>query len=292
MSAISSLISNAQSNSTTSLLNTGNNSLSLLSQGNVQGAVSNLLNAPGDILNSVMTNGSSSPGNGLGGLQARGDALQSWCWYCSMPPITNSSALSFGTSVPLIGTLAPVVTLPGYYVQTAGLPTRTIVTDSIQRNGHAVHYPESYSVDDVTLGLFLDTTGKAMQYLLAWQGLVLKNQNPKLPSNQGRWGLPAKYKKDIILTCVSPSKQQMLSFRLINCFPKSTAPIALAYTDANAMVEDVSFCVEDVDIIVSNDKGFIDNLLSTATGYAMGALSNVTTGLVNQLSQSINSYFP
>ena len=287
MSSLNTVIGNAKRGFVDSVSANGKNSLSLLAQGNLEGAVSNLLAAPGEALNAAITGSAASPGDGLGGINARGDAIQNWCWYCTLPPVTSSSALSFDLGISLLGNIGPLIALPWYYVQTANVPARTFATDSIQRNGHAIHFPESYSVDDLTLGLFMDTTGKAWQYINAWQGLVMANQDPKYAGNQGMWGLPAQYKKDIKITILSVDRKQMLSVRYINCFPKNPAPLELVSSSSEALVVNVNFAVEDVYISVSNDKGLISNLLDTAKGYALGALSNVGSSIVNNITSRI-----
>jgi hypothetical protein len=290
MSSLSTAIGNATANFTNSVASNGTNALGQLAQGNLEGAVSTLAQAPGEALNAVITGGAAAAGNGFGGLNARSDAIQNWCWYCSMPTLNNSSALQINTGIPFLGSVGPVVALPWYYVQTANLPTREFQTDSIQRNGHAIHYPESYLVQDLSLGLFMDTSGKAWQYITAWQGLVMGNQSASYPGNQGAWGLPAKYKKDIQIIVLSASKKQMLTMRYINCFPKNVSPLTLVNNASDALVAEIVFTVEDVDVTVSNDLGLINNILNTATGYAMGALSNVASSVANNISESVNNF--
>lgn len=278
MSALGNVISSIKTSASGSF----QSSLTQLASGNVEGAVSTLLQGPGDALDAIGATGSAGLGDALGGINARSDALQTWNWYCVPPPITNSSAISLGS---IGGTnLTSSAMLPWYYVQTANLPFRTFQPDTIQRNGHAVIYPESYSVENLTLGLFMDSSSKSMSYISAWQGLVMANQNPKNPTNQGLWGRPSQYKKDIQVVLLSVARQQILKFRYINCWPLSVGTLSAVPGGSDIFIADVTFAVEDVDITISNDQGLINNLINSAEGYAMGALSGVTSGFLNNLS--------
>lgn len=269
-----------------SLSGTGVTLANQVAQGNIEGAIAGALQVPGQQLGSFGSFGGTSLGDDFAGINARGDAVQSWCWYAVMPDITNTSALNAGV-VSGINLGQPLVGLPWYYVQTSNLPMRQFGLDTIKRNGHSVHYASSYEVGTLTLGLFMDSTSKAHQYIKAWQGLVMDNRNPKSVSNQGNWGYPSAYKKDIVIVVLSVDKKVLLNVRLINCWPTEATAAELTSGEAQALVQSVSFVVEDVDITVNNDKGLLDTLVGTAQGYAASAitgnlssqLNNIITGL-------------
>jgi hypothetical protein len=186
-------------------------------------------------------------------MNARGDALQNWCWYCVPPAIYNTDAIDID-DITISSLAAPLVWLPWYYVQAATIPDRTIQAASIQRNGHAMHFPESYSVDDLTLTLFLDSKNVARQWLRSWSHLVLSVDNPRNPANQGRWGLPYQYKRDISFVVHSVRNKRVLHFKYIGCWPKSTGGLALASGSSEALTCDVTFAVEDVRVSVGNES--------------------------------------
>ena len=262
MSALSNVIGAAKSGFTTGK-GSLNASLNSLVSGDIQGALANLANTAGDTLNAFAATGAAPLGDGFGGINAREDALQNWCWYAMLP--------AFGRT-----------TLPWYYVSAANMPYRTIQTEAIQRNGKAVHYPESYSVDNLSMVFFLDNSGKAYQYLKTWQGLVLGNIDPKKPGNQGKWGLPSNYKKDIQLIVFSVAKKRMLNVKYINCWPTNLTALSLSSGQAEALSQEVNFLVEDVEVTVNNDKGLMENLLDTTTNFVIGNAANALTGFGDQ----------
>ena len=138
----------------------------------------NFFSTLADIANVVGAKGSQqiTLGNDFAGINARGDALQNWCWYCVPPAIYNTDDLNLDELS--IGSLAaPLVWLPWYYVQSATIPDREIEVRTIQRNGHAMHFPKSYSVGDLTLTLFLDSKNVARQWLRSWSHLVVSSDN-------------------------------------------------------------------------------------------------------------------
>jgi hypothetical protein len=284
MSSLGNVISNAK-NSITGGVTGG---LQQIATGDIQGGVETILNSPADALANL--SGGPGFGDAMRGMQARDDALQNWCWYCILPPIADGNALDIGGLVPKLGTLQPQVSLPWYYVQTANLPQRNIQTESVNMNGHPVFFPESYSVDQLTLGLFMDSSSKVHKWLKAWQGQVLGNVNPQLAQNQGMWGLPAQYKKTINIVLMNVSKKQMLNVKYLNCWPTSPTALELNSSEAEVLIQNVSFVVEDIDIRVYNDKGLIDNLLDTATGYAMGALNGLAAPYLNNLGSTVSKF--
>jgi len=257
--------------------------LNQAAQGNVQDAVQGALQTPGQLLASAGATGGTTLGDDMHGINARGDAVQSWCWYAVMPDITNTSAQNAGISVGGVSIGQPSVSLPWYYVQTANLPLRQFSLDTILRNGHNVHYANKYEVGSLSLGLFMDSSSRAHQYIKAWQGRVLANVNPKVVQNQGVWGYPADYKKDIVLAVLSVRRNILLNVRLINCWPTEPSSVELTSGDAQALVQNVTFAVEEVDITVNNDKGLLDTLTQTAAGYGTGAITGALSSQLNNL---------
>jgi hypothetical protein len=291
MSFLNSVISNAKSQ-----ILPVNSALSRVGQdlarGDLNGAISNLANFATDSVSNIGSNGGTSPGNYHAGIQARGDALQNWCWYCLLPNISNNNAVSLSGGVfeSILGasSVKPSVSLPWYYVQSANLPQRNIATDSVSVNGHQSHFPESYSVPNLTLGFFLDNTNKVQEWLKAWQGQILVNADPTIPGNQGGWGLPANYKKTINIVVLDVKQSRMLDVRYINCWPTDPQALELGSGTAEGLVQSVSFQVEDVEISVYNDKGLVDTLVDTAKGYAIGALSGLASQSLNSV---VNNFF-
>lgn len=217
---------------------------------------------------------SSAPGNSFAGMAARGDSLQNWSWYCLAPDINTDNGL---------------VKLPWYYVQTSNLPQRNISANSIYRNGRAVYYPENYNIADLTLGLFLDTSGLAMKWIEAWKSRVVGNLDPTISTNQGGWGLPADYKKNVNIMLLSPAKQEMLNIKYINCYPTDTQITDLASNESNPMVLTVQLKVEDIDISVITDNAVI-GAASKSPNFVMGAISNLGTGVANSLKDRLSKF--
>ena len=204
-----------------------------------------------DLTNPVIARGVQNVelGNDFAGINARGDQLQSWCWYCVPPAVYNTANLD-PTSVGG----GPVIWLPWYYVSAATLPSREISTKSVQRNGHAKQHPDSYSVGDLTLTLFMDSKNVARQYIRSWESLVLSNDNPRNPSNQGRWGLPIQYKRDISFVIHSVRKKRVLHYKYYGCWPKSISGLELNSGSSDGLTMDVTFAVDDMRVSAGNEN--------------------------------------
>ena len=195
--------------------------------------------------------GAAPPGDDFAGIHSRGDALQNWSWYALLPTVEAGGI---------------VTDLPWYYAQTANLPMRSIQTDSAPMNGHPVHFPESYSVDQLQIGLFMDDTNKSQHWLKAWQSLVLGTGDPSLAQNQGMWGLPASYKKDINLAILSPRKDVAINVKYVNCWPILPSNPDLVSGSGEAMLQTVSFMVEDVYISLFNTVGPLAEFANSNSG--------------------------
>lgn len=274
MASLSDLIGSAKLS--TMMAGAGSGVLSSIAQGDIGGAIKNIADIPGDSLSAFAASGGVTPGDALAGINAREDALQDWCWYCLPPPIDTAN------SITLAG-MSGQTSLPWYYVQKANLPWRNIQMDTTTRNGRATYYPQSYSLPDINLELFLDNSNKAMTWAKNWQGQVLANKNPSQPNNQGGWGLPAKYKKTLQFVLLSTKRKQLMNIKYINCTPSDLSPFEVVSTASGALALSMTIKVEDVDVTLSNDKGLIDSLSSMAGGYAMSAISNIASPFLNNL---------
>jgi len=291
MSAITDIIGNAKSAVTIGAKGQAQSALGQLSQGDITGAIQTLAQAPQSILSSYGASGGVNPGDALRGLNAREDAVQNWCWYCMMPDLVSPGATlgqlaayvtpaNLGSS----GSLSRTISLPWYYIPIANAPFRSFEADSVQRNAHPTYFPGSYSVSDLNLSFFMDSSSKAHMYLKAWQALVMSDSDPTAFSNQGLFGLPSQYKKNITLFILSVTKKQLLQLKYINCWPKNLDALELTSDSSTGLSQPVSFAVEDVKVTVNNDKGLVANLLSTASGFATTALTGAVQGQLNKFA--------
>lgn len=261
------------------MLGTGKEALQQLASGNIEGSISSILGGAESAFNAYQARGKASLGDDFTAINARSDALQNWCWYCLPPGIQDPNSVA-----------SPLVSLPWYYVQTTNLPYRTVAAESINMNGHPVHFPESYSVPELTMGFFLDSSNVVQQWLKAWQGQILSNRNPSDTRNQGMWNLPAQYKKTFNIVLMDVAKRTMLNVKYINCWPTSPSALDLTSASAEALIHNVTFHVEDMDFIVLNDKGIIDNVLSTVKGFAMSQISGAVSGASSSFASALNKF--
>jgi hypothetical protein len=252
-------------------------SISQLVQGDVSGALSSLTSTATDLVANTLAQSGASFGDAMTGMNAREDAMQSWCWYAILPVIQNTSAN--------LVSLNPSVTLPWYYVEESNLPMRSVTPRSLDRNGHTANYAESYSVEGLSLTFFMDNANLAYKYLKAWQGNMLGNADPGKQVNQGVWGYPANYKKDITIVVTSVTKKTLITAKYYGCMPTNLAALDLDSDSSTRLKQRVEFAVDDMDLKVSNLKGNLENLVSTASGYAISALNGVSSSFLSGLSK-------
>lgn len=213
---------------------------------------------------------SNRPGDSFAGIHARGDALQNWCWYALMPTVNNNGYTT---------------ELPWQYVQSGNLPERNITPSSTNFAGHPVHFPESYNVDNLQLGMFMDDTNSAQRYVQAWRELVLQNGDSNLSMGaKGLWGLPAKYKMNIDIVVLNMSKTYAINFKYTGCWPTTSSQQELTSGAGEAMVKTVNFMVEDVFIDLYDLQGVVEPTQSPdQSGYTTGLTGAIISSALNKL---------
>jgi hypothetical protein len=226
--------------------------------------LSNIAEIPGNLISNVGLRGGAAFGDGFNGLQNIRDVVQDWCWYCVLPEIGGMQ-------------------LPWYYVSGANAPFRNFQVETLKRNGHSVHYVESYEVSGpLTLKFVVDGSSKSNVYVKRWQGQILWDYDPSQSFNQGVWGMPSGYKKTITLVVMSVARKELLTFKYFGCFPTNPQAFELGAGSSNPLELSVEFQVEDVDITIRNDLGFLENLKESAKGLAIWALTGGAAGIIDK----------
>jgi len=258
--------------------------LNQATSGDIAGAVTTIVDTASGLGAGLSNQSGAGYGDDFAGMQAREDAMQSWCWYAIMPLIVNQNTVA-------VASMNPTASLPWYYVEDAQLPQRQIESKTVDRNGHSVSYAESYRVDGLSLTLFMDNANKAHNYLKAWQALIVGNTDPTKQNNQGIWGFPAQYKKDITIVVTSVTKKKLLSFKYTGCYPTNLDQLQLDSGQSNRLKQQVSFNCDDVGVTVMNLNGPLQNLISTATGYGLTALNGMSTQVIAGALSAAGSIF-
>ena len=241
-----------------------------LSQLSVSGVLNALTGAVGNAATSAADRGSAAFGDAMAGMNARGDAMQNWCWYALMPTITNSNAASVS------GLGQPSLALPWYYVEDATLPSRLFSMKPLERNGGQANYVDGYSVGELTMSVYLDSTNKALMYFKAWQGNMMGNKDASKIINRGAWGYSKDYKKDITIVVMDVTKKTLITAKYFGCVPKDLAALTLSSGAAERLKQPITFSVDDVDITLQDASGLLKDVLNTAIGYGLGSLQGIS----------------
>lgn len=267
-----------------------------------------------------------APGNALAGAQARSDPLLSFCWYALMPTINPtptssgpvnqnspsnslSSSLANGISAlagsainslssTLGGTLFSsnaAMSLPWYYVEEAVLPFRNFSTKSIFRDGRHRHYADTYSIDNLTLHFYLDSSNLAFQYIQTWQNAIIApfGANSSATSGGG-FGRPTQYKQPIYIYILDVSKAQMAIVEYTECWPTNLSSLQLDSGSSTRLTGIVPFSVGDVFInIVGVAQSLVNGVLANPSQAKnlLGAAAAKTLGnAAGSLSSTISAF--
>jgi hypothetical protein len=260
-------------------------------------------------------------GNDLAGIQARSDPLLSFCWYAQMPTInptttssgsvnqnapstslvsslTNGISALAGAAVNSLGSSlggslfasSSATTLPWYYVEEAVLPFRNFSVKSIFRDGRHRHYADTYSVDNLMLHFYLDSSNTAFQYLQAWQNAVMSpfSANNSATSGGG-FGRPVQYKQPIYIYILDVTKAQMAIVEYTECWPTNLGALNLDSASSTRLTAVVPFSVGDVFInIVGVAQSLVQGVLANPSQFSSLA-SNAAKQTLNNGSASVSS---
>ena len=270
-----------------------------------------------------------APGNDLAGIQARSDPLMSFCWYAQLPTVNpsptssspvNQNSTSLASSLTnavsslassavssLASTLggslfssSAAVSLPWYYVEEAQLPFRNFSSKPIFREGRDRHYADKYSIDNLTLHFYLDSSNTSLQYLQAWQNAIIAPFSANgAATSGGGFGRPTQYKQPIFIYILDVTKAQMAIVEYTECWPTNLGTLQLESGTSNRLVGQVPFSVGDVFVnivgvaqslvngVLSNPSQF-KNLLSSAGSTVIG---NAAGAVSSTISSAVTSFF-
>lgn len=260
-----------------------------------------------------------APGNDLAGIQARSDPLLSFCWYAQLPTINptptssspvNQNSTSLGSSLlngvtslassavnslssTLGGSLfssSSATSIPWYYVEEAVLPFRNFSTKSIFRDGRHRHYADTYSVDNLTLHFYLDSSNTALQYLQAWQNAIIApfSANNSATSSGG-FGRPAQYKQPVYIYILDVTKAQMAIVEYTECWPTNLSALNLDSSSSNRLTGIVPFSVGDVFVnIVGVAQSLVNGVLANPSQF-MNLASAAGAKTLNNAAGSLSS---
>ena len=251
---------------------------------------SSVLSSPGTFAQTSGTNGI-APGDDLAGAQARSDPMLAYTWYAQMPvitPGTNQSSANASASSILSGVAAALVTnlasplvgsiftsnsqqLPWYYVEQAQLPFRTFEAQHIFREGRPRAYPTKYSVGNLRLGIYADSSNIALQYLQTWQNAIMTPFSSATASTMaGGWGRPSDYKFPIFIYLVDVTSNVLALIEYTECWPVNIEPYSMESGNSNRIINQVTFEVGDVFInLVGGGSLLLASLLGSPINNAI-----------------------
>jgi hypothetical protein len=259
------------------------------------------LSSPGTSFQSSSNNGI-NPGFDLVGAQSRPDPMLAYTWYAQMPVITpgsnqsttnaSSSSILANLGSSLLGGLGSSLTsalggaipvsnaaqLPWYYVEQATLPFRTFEAQHIFREGRPRSYPTKYSVGNLRLGIYADSSNVALTYLQAWQNAIITPFSANsAASMMGGWGRPSDYKFPIFIYLLDVTTNVLAIVEYTECWPTNVSSYSMESGNSNRIVNEVTFEVGDVFV----------NLVNAGSVLPGSVLRN---GANNAITSTINSF--
>lgn len=224
---------------------------------------------------SASSNMGISEGNALYGMLARPDPLLSINWYAQLP-VLNSP----------LGTVG----LPWFYVEQATLPFRTTDTVSVYRAGHNVHFAGRYSVDNLTLGVYMDSGGNALKYLQYWEACKIAPTNmSNYATGSGGFLVPSMYKKPIYVYLLDPARLEIAIVQYVGCWPTNLDSLQLDSESSTRLVANVNFSVDDVFVVSTGVSALSMQSILEAANPIPQILQSVTSGVIQSTQRIVNS---
>lgn len=114
------------------------------------------------------------------------------------------------------------------YIDSLQLPSIRVEQSTVYRQGINVNYAGGVSVDNCTMNLFNDRTGKALKLASSWINSVYNFET-------GNYGSPAEYKKDITVYLMTVTGDIICQIDLVGCFPTSFNSLSLTNASSDLM---------------------------------------------------------
>ncbi|MGF3930110.1 hypothetical protein ACQX74_14505, partial [Staphylococcus aureus] len=271
--------------------------------GGFAGPSSIALAGPGT-LGEVSSNGGIIEGDNLFGAMNRTDPMIAYSWYCQLPIVgpgsTQTPSPTSGSILSNVGaalgdvlkssmggavSTSSSAQLPWYFVEGATCPFRVYDQVTIFREGRDRKYPSKYSVDNLRLDIYSDSSNQAFKYLQAWNNTILTPFGATAAATMGGgWGRPSDYKKPIFVYLLDVTNSVVAVIEYVECWPMTVEQYTLESGASTRIVNRVTFSVGDVFINLANVSS---DLISEVVFNAGQSLVN---GVVNTVSQTaINS---
>jgi hypothetical protein len=143
-------------------------------------------------------------------------------------------------------------TIDPYYIDAVQTASLRIQPRTVYRSGIEKNYAGPLSVDNLTISLYTDRTGKAVKFASSWFNATYNSRN-------GDFRLPKEYKKNVQVVFFDPAKIALYTFTFIGCFPSSLPSYTLDGNGSNPIVTQLDLSVDDIAIDVADADFFGQN---------------------------------
>lgn len=133
--------------------------------------------------------------------------------------------------------------MPGEYMETIDLPFNNVApSEGVYIGGRFMYFPGTHTVSAFSASFYEDRNAKALKWIQEWKSKIKNFQT-------GAYGLPADYKRDIVVRQLDQKNEPIFDVRLIDCWPADTSPLSMSYTDGSGrVVIQQNFSVDDQQI--------------------------------------------
>lgn len=125
------------------------------------------------------------------------------------------------------------------YIESIQTPSIRIENKPIYREGSTLNYAGGISVDNATIVLYNDISGKAMKLGTSWVDCVYNYSS-------SNFRMPSEYKKNIKIFFYDVKQNTVATVDLIGCFPTSFNSFALNNSDANPIPVTIELSVDSM----------------------------------------------
>ena len=163
------------------------------------------------------------PRDWLAAANARPDPLLDIYWYCDLPIINADTVL------------------PWSYVEEVTLPNVEFDQTSVYKAGKNYHFPNHYNLNTLSIKLYEDVDGKAMNYLYAWQSMIIDRET-------GLYNHPREYKHPITIVTLDSAQLTVMIYEYTGCWPQNIDNVTVISGNTGRVNPNVTFSVDEVRI--------------------------------------------
>ncbi len=171
-------------------------------------------------------------------------------------------------------------TLPWFFIDEITTPAFTVEIEEKFKYGSYVKYAKHAKVDSAAIKVYSEVNGTAFNFCNDWVRAIYRDDN--------LYQLPSLYKKDIYIYILDSTRNIVVDFKLLGCFPTSWDAYTLDSQAARPLETNLQLSVDSYRMNYDSDPKSIVNNINRTLG---GVLTSATSTAISSVTGLVRNFF-